>query len=42
MPTDDCKQKSESVSLREKAVRNFCTIFLITLKAEELESFRIN
>ena len=28
--------------LREKAVRNFCTTFLITLKAEELESFRMN
>jgi hypothetical protein len=28
--------------LRERAVRNFCTTFLITLKAEELESFRMN
>jgi len=28
--------------LREKAVRNFCTTLLITLKAEELESFRMN
>jgi len=28
--------------LREKAVRNYCTTFLITLKAEELESFRMN
>ena len=28
--------------LREKAVRNFCATFLITLKAEELESFRMN
>ena len=28
--------------LRDKAVRNFCTTFLITLKAEELESFRTN
>ena len=28
--------------LGEKAVRNFCTTFLITLKAEELESFRMN
>jgi hypothetical protein len=28
--------------LGEKAVRNFCTSFLITLKAEELESFRTN
>jgi hypothetical protein len=28
--------------LREKAARNFCTTFLITLKAEELESFCMN
>jgi hypothetical protein len=28
--------------LREKAVLNFCAAFLITLTAEELESFRMN